>query len=125
MKKTPKSLKIWFIIHFIVDMIFAIPLLFFPDFFLEWFGLIMFETATARLTGAALVGIGGTSFVIRNASVDAYRALLKLKLLWSGSAILALTLALWSGEVSQLWIILIIFAGFFALWSYYLGRLES
>ena len=30
-KQVPGSLRVWFVIHFAVDMLFAIPLLFFPE----------------------------------------------------------------------------------------------
>lgn len=36
MKKVPKSLKNWFIVHFIIDYIFGIPLLIFPVTFLSF-----------------------------------------------------------------------------------------
>lgn len=124
MKKIPKSLKTWFIIHFIVDLIFAIPLLFFPEWILGIFGLPIIQTVMARLVGAALIGIGGVSFWIRNEGVEVYKALLKLKLLWSSSAILGIGLSLFAGESQLLWIVLIIFAAFFGLWGWYLNKIK-
>jgi len=36
--KIPNNLRDWFIIHFIVDMIFTIPLIFFPEIILPTIG---------------------------------------------------------------------------------------
>ena len=43
-----------------------------------------------RMVAAALVAIGGHSLRMRRADVSAYRAMLDLKLLWSGAAMAAL-----------------------------------
>ena len=101
----PKSLRIWFLIHFIVDIIFAIPLIFFPERFLALFGILAVETVTPRLVGAALVGIGGASFFVRNKSKESYDIMLTLKILWSSAAILALLVSSYVGAPKAIWYI--------------------
>jgi cation transport ATPase len=118
MAKIPKSLKIWFLIHFIVDFIFAIPLILFPSWILGLFGLEA-ELIFTRLVGAALLGIGGTSFLMRNKSKESYNTMLNLKLIWSVSAILALILSIFTGAPKTIYIILGIFIIFSAIWIYY------
>ncbi len=114
--KIPKSLRTWFLIHFIVDVIFAIPLLFFPEWTLGLFGLKTIETVTPRLVGAALIGIGGTSYFTKEKD---FSIMLTLKILWSLSAILGLLLAIYSGAPSLVWVIAGIFALFSGIWIYY------
>ena len=63
MKKIPASLRVWFLIHFIVDILFAVPLIIAPYWFLKFLGLDIVDPLTARLVGAALIGIGTTSLI--------------------------------------------------------------
>ncbi len=111
-----KSLRVWFLIHFVVDIIFAIPLLLFPEWNLGLFGLKTVETVTPRLVGAALIGIGGASYFTKKKD---FSIMLTLKILWSLSAILGLLLALYQGAPSLVWVITGIFAGFSGIWIYY------
>ncbi|NOZ75101.1 MAG: hypothetical protein GXO90_06930 [FCB group bacterium] len=114
----PKGLKTWFLIHFWVDIAFALPLMIAPGFSMRLFGFPVVEPLATRLVAAALIGIGGASFLNRNAGVESYRSLLNLKLLWSSAAsvgilwsILERYVVLWFG-----WFILAVFVGFFFIW---------
>ena len=122
MKKVPNSLRIWFIIHFIADIIFGIPLLLAPYWFLNLLGY-QAEPLTARLVGAALIGIGGTSFLIKDKNLEQFNALLTLKIVWSLSAILGIILTLTEQTSKFTWIILIIFVMFSSTWIYYKKKL--
>ncbi len=88
------SLRVWFVIHFVVDFLFGLPLLFAPGLVLELFGFPLGELLTARLVGAALLGIGGVSFLVRNESAAVFRSLLKLKVIWSLSSIVGILMTL-------------------------------
>ena len=118
------SLRIWFLVHFVLDIAFAIPLLFFTGQFLTALGFQTGDPLPARLVGAALVGIGGASLAMHKKGVEAYRAMLTLKLLWSGSAILALAVALPQNQSAAVWLLLTVFALFFFIWAYYFRRLR-
>jgi thiol:disulfide interchange protein len=111
MKKVPNSLRIWFIIHFIADIIFGIPLLITPYWFLNLLGYTV-EPLTARLVGAALIGIGGTSLLIKDKSLEQFKALLTLKVVWSLSAIFGIILTLTEQTPKFTWLILITFVIF-------------
>ena len=119
MKTIPSNLRRWFIIHFIIDMIFGVPLLFIPEIVMPLFGWTPIDPISSRLVGAALTGIGIESWLGRNAGVDVYRAMLNLKVIWSGSAILGIGLGLVRGGPGTGWIFLVIFALFFLVWVYY------
>ena len=52
----PTILRVFFMIHFFVDIVFAIPLFFIPIRFLEFAGWTTVDPVTARLVAAALFG---------------------------------------------------------------------
>lgn len=122
--KVPKSLQIWFLIHFAIDIIFAIPLLFFPAIILDLVGISITESITPRLVGAALMGIGGASFFSRNNKLESYKALLTLKIIWSISAIIGLTLSIFFGAPKITYAIILVFAIFALVWIYYKIKLN-
>lgn len=119
----PQSLRIWFVVHFIADMLFALPLLFLPRAFLGSLGWTTYDPLTARLVGAALMGIGLESLLGRNASAETFRAMLNLKIIWSSSAIFAISAALFEGAPATGWVFLVIFVVFCVTWVTYRVRL--
>ena len=119
MSEVPRSFRIWFIVHFVVDILFAIPLLVAPEWFLGIMGFETVEVFTARLVGAALIGIGGNSLLVKNGGFETYNTMLTLKLLWSSAAIIGLVIS--SIETGNIvgWVMAGIFVSFFFLWGYY------
>ncbi len=115
----PTGLRRWFVIHFIIDVIFAIPLLLAPGMTLALFGWQSIDPATTRLVGAALMGIGVESWLARNSGVETFKGMLNLKLIWSSSAVLAIALSLYEGAPPMAWSFLLIFGLFFGIWLYY------
>ncbi|HLD80050.1 MAG TPA: hypothetical protein VJA18_05825 [Candidatus Nanoarchaeia archaeon] len=124
MKQVTSSLRTWFVIHFVVDYLFAIPLFVAPAWFLSLFGFTVVEPVTARLVAAALFAIGSISLLSSNESANTYKTLLKLKIIWSVSAIAGLLVSLWQGAPVLLWLIVIVFALFCGIWIYYLNKLS-
>ncbi len=121
----PQGLRRWFIIHFIADLILAIPLFIAPIWFIQLFGFENANPVIARLVAAALFGIGGTSFLIRNATVQTYQALLTLKIIWSTAAIIGTLLAIIEGASTSTWIIIALFLPFSIIWIYYQKKLSG
>jgi hypothetical protein len=118
----PPALRFSFVMHFFADWVFALPLFFFPEAFLGALGWAHPDAALARVVAAALIGIGTQSLLDRNASLEAYKSLLGLKVLWSGSATLGL---LWSALTvgpPMVWGFVLIFATFNSLWCYWRFR---
>ncbi len=120
----PKSLRFWFVVHFWADIAFAVPLLLVPVQMLTVFGWSVIDPLTARLVGAALVGIGVESLLGRNASLDSFRTMLRLKVLWSLSANFGIALTIWQGAPPAAWLFQGIFAFFSSLWIYWAVRLR-
>lgn len=127
MDTVPQGLRSWFVAHFAADIAFALPLLLAPREFLTLLGWTSVDPFAARLVAAALFGIGGESFLSRKAPADAYRAMLRLKLIWSGSALIGMSLTLIQFPAYRLpasYALIVIFALFYALWLYWLRRLN-
>ena len=115
----PPSLRTWFLGHFLVDLLFGIPLLAIPATALTLFGFPATNLVLARLIGAALLGIGGASLSMHGSGKETYRALLDLKILWSLSAIAAFGVSLLEGAPQGLWGFLLLFVLFSTTWIYY------
>jgi hypothetical protein len=115
----PKSLRIWFVIHFVIDLLFAIPLLFFPERIMPLLGWSVVDPISSRLVGAALLGIGGESLLSRSASREVFLALLNLKIIWAVGAILGIFLGILNGGPPLAWVFLAIFGIFGGVWVNY------
>ena len=122
----PKSLRTWFVIHCILDVTFAIPMLVTPVAFLSLFGWTTVDPFMTRLVAAALMGIGLESYVGRNAGIEAFQGMLNLKIIWSAFAALGLLISVLTlGGPWMVWLIIAIFVGFNILWVYYRLQLRE
>jgi hypothetical protein len=121
----PPSLRVWFVIHFVADMAFALPLFFAPRFFLETLGWTEVDPVTTRLVAAALFGIGIQSLLARNETADAFRAMLGLKIIWSITAVAGLVWSALAGAPVMTWVFAGVFAGFSGVWWTYRLRLTK
>ena len=125
--KIPQALRTWFVIHFVVDLLFAIPLMLAPEKMLFLVGWQNVDPFTARLAAAALFGIGIESFLARNAKAESFRNLLNLKIIWSLSAVFGISLSLIEGAQGRpwfAWAILVIFVAFNFLWVHWQKQLK-
>jgi len=125
MKEVPDSLRRWFVIHFVADMLFGVPLLFFPELVLPLLGWGAIDPISIRVVGAALMGIGIESYLGRNASIEVFRGMLNLKVIWSSSAILGIGLGIWQGGAKAGWLFMGIFIIFWIVWVYYWRKLRA
>ena len=92
---------------------------------MSFFGWTTIDPLTTRLVGAALVGIGVESFLARNASLESFQSLLRLKILWSLSANLGIALTLIEGAPRAAWLFQGVFVTFSAVWIFYKVRLSK
>ena len=113
----PPSLKFYFTIHFIVDILFALPLIIAPHWILSFFGFTVITPLLARLVGAALVGIGVTSLFTK--TKEQFEIMLTLKIIWSVAAIIGLLWSLAEGAPASVWSIVVVFVFFSGLWMMY------
>ena len=125
---TPQSLKNWFVAHFLVDMVFAIPMMLAPTAFLKMFGWQTVDPVLTRVGAAALLGIGIESYLGRDAGVEQYRGMLNLKIIWSSSALAGIGISLLQGAQGSPpagWMIWGIFLLFDLVWIYYRMKLGA
>ena len=124
-KAVPKALSIWFIVHFVADIVFAIPLLLFPVKFLGILGWHSIDPFAARIVAAALFGIGIESWLGRNAGVETFKNMLNLKIIWSGATIIGVLLSIiqssYSTRIAE-WLLLLVFLVFNIIWVYWRVR---
>jgi thiol:disulfide interchange protein len=123
-ESVPPGLRIWFVVHFVADMLFGIPLLFFPRWLLPLLGWTTYDPLTSRLVGAALMGIGLESLFGRNSAKETFHAMLNLKIIWASSAIFAIAAALFDGAPLIAWAFLGIFVLFWFVWVYYRVKIK-
>ena len=124
MREVPPSLRTWFVIHFIIDVLFAAPLFVAPRFTLGLFGWAEVDPVATRLVAAALFGIGIQSFLGRQQSIDAYLGMLNLKIIWSLLATAGIFISLLGGAAPVAWVLCAVFAIFNAIWITYRWRLR-
>ena len=124
--EVPTILRVFFMIHFVVDVVFAIPLFVIPVRFLEFVGWTTVDPVTARLVAAALFGIGVESLIGSRSTNDSFISMLNLKIIWSLFAVCGLVVSIaelsWQAPVF-LWAVLGIFVAFNVLWAYWRIRL--
>jgi hypothetical protein len=121
----PASLRTWFRVHFVIDLLAGLPLLLFPGRSLGLLGWTTIDPVATRLCGAALLGIGGSSLIVERYGIAGYRALLALKVIWSVAAIFALFAGIAEGAPPAAWAFLSIFIAFSGVWMSYVIRLRQ
>lgn len=115
----PAALKKWFVIHFVIDLVFAIPLFFFPVRFLSILGWQTIDPFATRIVAAALFGIGIESYLGRNAGVQTFKNMLNLKIIWSGTTMIGISLSIFQHPLPTpivQWMLLATFIAFHILW---------
>jgi len=123
----PTALRRWFLVHFAVDMIFAVPVFFAPREVLGFFGWTAVDPLAARLAAASLFGIGIESLLGRNAGRESFKGMLQLKIIWSAFATIGLGWSVIEGGLKYSWIgwmLVGVFGVFNILWSYWWLRLR-
>src|SRR5258708_6295178 len=123
--EVPRTLRTWFVVHAVVDLLAAVPLLAVPELVLRRLGWTCVDPVSARLVGAALLAIGGQSFLGRDAGVEVYRAMLHLKVIWSFTAAASLFVAIGAGAPPAAWAFLSIFIGFAGVWVHHAIRFRQ
>src|SRR2546428_229687 len=123
MVEAPSALRRWFVFYFAVDWAVGVPLLVAPEILLRFFGWHEIDPIATRLFAAALIAIGGQSLLGRNGSVNEFRAMLNLKLIWAAAAVIALGIGVLSGGPALTWLGLAVFVGFFRVWLYWRIRI--
>lgn len=128
LEKKYNTLRKFFVLHFVIDVVSAIPLFLCPTLLLTTLGWQVVDPVAARMVAAALFGIGIESYIGRNSSRDSLIGILNLKIIWSFSAIIGIGTSMMQNIQQNplaLKIIFITFIAFNLLWVYWRIRLSS
>ncbi len=123
----PAALRTWFVIHFAIDLLVALPLFIAPREVLALLGWVSIDPMATRLVAAALFGIGLESLLGRNARSESFKGMLQLKLIWSAFATVGLAWSTLDGDLKYPiigWLLVGTFAAFHALWWYWFLKLN-
>lgn len=118
----PRGLRTWFIIHFVADVLFAVPMMLAPEFTMTLFGWQQVDPIATRVVAAALFGIGIQSYLGRDHGREAYTGMLNLKIIWSSAVVIGGTVSLLQGaQGSPLlgWLLIAVFVVFNVVWVYW------
>jgi drug/metabolite transporter (DMT)-like permease len=121
----PLTLRRWFVAHFVVGLVVGLPLLLVPALLLRQLGWTTVDGAAARLVGAALLAIGGQSYLARNAGLEVFTALVTLNMLWAYAAIAALLISIGEGAPPAVWALLSAFIALAGVWTHYRIRFKQ
>lgn len=125
--RVPPLLSQFFVLHCIADLLFAVPLFAVPELFLQTLGWQHVDAYTARITAAALFGIGIESWRSRHASLATFRSLLDMKVMWSLACVAGIALSILQkaqGAPLAAWGFLLIFVSFNIIWTYWRIRVD-
>jgi hypothetical protein len=124
--RAPGALSVWFIIHFVADLTFAIPMMIIPVKFMQMLGWVTVDPIATRIVAAALFGIGIESLIGRNSSLETFKGMLNLKIIWSLSSVVGIGVSMIGMVIRQDptvplfgWVFLGIFIAFNFIWSYW------
>lgn len=125
MSEVPVALRRWFVLHFVADWLFAVPLFFAPEAFLTLLGWPQVDQFAARGVAAALFGIGTQSLLDRNAGVESFRTMLSLKIIWATFCSVGFLWGCLTNGFPMAWAVFAVFAGFDLVWIYWYRRLRA
>jgi len=116
-----QGMKLAFIVHAVVALIFGVLLFLIPDTFGSWFGMTAGDATTARTFGAAILGLSAGSWLASQAkSFEQVRIKLAIEIVYGTLGALATLYELLFGSApAAAWLTFIILAGFAVIWVYY------
>jgi hypothetical protein len=121
----PPTLRTWFVVDAAVDVLTALALLAAPELVLGQLGWKPIDPIATRLVGAAMLAMGAQSYFGRDAGADVYRAMLRLKVIWTLTGAISLFVAVGAGAPPAAWAFMSMFIGFAGVWLHHLIRFRQ
>jgi hypothetical protein len=121
MQKISAGLKMLFLVHFIVGLVFGLLYLLVPATFLGLLGVSVPDVFPYRTIGAAVLAFSASSwFCYQAAEWDKVKIVVQTEIAWTVlAALVGLFGVLLAGQPAANWISVIIMAGFAAAFIYY------
>jgi hypothetical protein len=124
MNKISSGLRTLFLVHFIVGLVFGLPLLLIPGIYMGWFGMSVPDVEPYRMVGAAILAFTASSwYSYKAAEWDRVKIVVQAEIVWTVLATLALLYGLLlAGQPAAEWINAIIMAGFAVAFVYFYSK---
>jgi hypothetical protein len=124
MNKISSGLKMLFLVHFVVGLVFGLPLLLIPGIYMAWFGMFVPDVEPYRMVGAAILAFAASSwFCYQAAEWDKVKIVVQAEIVWTVLATLALLYGLlFARQPAAEWINAILMAGFAGAFIYFYSK---
>jgi hypothetical protein len=121
MNKISSGLKMLFLVHFIVGLVFGLPMLLIPGIYMAWFGMFVPDVEPYRMVGAAILAFTASSWLCYQAAEwNKVKIVVQAEIVWTVLATLALSYGLlFARQPAAEWINAIIMAGFAVAFIYF------
>ena len=123
-EQIPYGLKITFLVHFVVAVVFGAGFLLIPEMLTEMLGARTIEPSTFRLVGAALLAFGVSSWLAYRQPVwEKVKIVVQLEIVWTILGVLAMLWGLmFEGLPAADWMNVLILGAFALAFTYFYSR---
>jgi hypothetical protein len=123
-KQVPYGLKITFLVHFVVAVVFGVGFLLMPAMLTEMVGARTMEPSTFRLLGAALLAFGASSwFAYREKLWERVKIVVQMEIVWTILGVLATLYGLiFEGLPAGDWVNVLILGAFAVAFIFFYTR---
>jgi len=123
-RQIPKGLKITFLVHFIMAVIFGAGFLLIPEMVTGMLGARAMEPSTFRLVGAAMLAFGTSSWLAyRQTLWDRVKIVVQVEIVWTLLGVLAMLWGLtFEGLPAADWTNVLILGAFAIAFTYFYSR---
>ena len=121
MTKISSGLRLLFLVHFVLALVFGLMYLFIPSLFLGWLGVNVQDPLPYRIIGAAMLSFATSSwFCYKNPEWERVMIVVLAEIAWTVLNVLAYLYAqIFAGAPLANWISIVVMAGFAAAFIYY------
>jgi uncharacterized protein YjeT (DUF2065 family) len=123
-KEISHGLKITFLVHFVVAVVFGLVFLLIPEMLLRMMGALIREPSTFRLLGAALIAFAASSwFAYRETVWQRVKIVVQMEIVWTVLGVLATLWGLmFEGVPAAEWTNVLILGAFAVAFTYFYSR---
>jgi hypothetical protein len=123
-KQIPSGLKITFLVHFVVAIVFGAGFLLIPDMLMGMLGARTVEPSTFRLVGAAMLAFAASSWLAYRQPVwEKVRIVVQMEIVWTILGVLAMLYGLiFEGLPAADWMNVVILGAFAVAFIFFYSR---
>ncbi len=124
MTKISSGLKLLFLVHLVIGLVFGLAYLLIPGTSMGWMGVTLKDEFPYRLVGAAILAFSASSwYSYQAAEWERVKIVVLAEIAWTVlAALVGLYGLIFAGQPSPLWISVIIMAGFAVAFIYFYNK---